>query len=67
MSPQGQIKRIIDRLANSGWRVVKGRHYRIYPPDRMKAPITASRSPSDNYAVNNFIKDIRDAGYTGSI
>ncbi len=56
---------LVKALATEGWRGHKTSkcHFRFYPADRSKAPITVSSSPSDRRHVYENVKtDFRNAG-----
>jgi hypothetical protein len=46
-----------------GWRVENAaKGFRVYPPDKSKAPITIHKTPSDNRWKKNLISELRRAG-----
>jgi predicted RNA binding protein YcfA (HicA-like mRNA interferase family) len=56
------IRDIIAKLEAQGWTVVRGKHYKCYPPDKNLGMVVVSCTPSDPRAIKNAISYLRRHG-----
>ncbi|KKL51786.1 hypothetical protein LCGC14_2292010 [marine sediment metagenome] len=64
MNRKSEVAEMMKECRRRGCRVLlsKRGHYRIYPPDKTAAPITAASSPSDWRSIRKLRADLRRAG-----
>lgn len=63
MSYQTDIKKILKEAQHQGFRIERGKHWKLYPPDRTKGVVFISQSPSCHRAIENILADLRVAGF----
>lgn len=63
MSRYSDSLRLVKALRRAGWRVEKGRHWKAWPKDPLKAMVTISFTPSDRRSLDNSMADLRRAGF----
>jgi hypothetical protein len=56
-SSDKDIDRVVADLVKAGWTAKQGRHPKVTHP--AGGVVTFSRSPSDNNACKNFLRDVR--------
>lgn len=57
-SKDKDINQLVRELLQLGWTYVKGRHYKLYPPNGSSMLVVPS-TPSDRRAFLNFRNDVR--------
>lgn len=57
-SKDKDINKLVRKLLQLGWTYVKGRHYKLYPPNGSSMLVVPS-TPSDRRAFQNFRSDVR--------
>ena len=64
MNRKSEVAEIMKICRRRGCRVrlTRAGHFRIYPPDKTTAPITAASSPSDWRSIKKLRADLRRAG-----
>lgn len=58
-----EVRELLRKLVDQGWRIEEGRHYRAYPPDKAYSPVVISRTPSDHRSLKNAIAELRKRGF----
>lgn len=60
-SAKQHIKKVLAAARRAGWRIEnRGGHWRLYPTDKNKPPMTMAQSPSKY--TNRMLKDARTRG-----
>ena len=53
---------LIAAARRQGWRIRRGRHWRLFPPDRSLPAVTVSSTPSEWRSLANTLADLRRSG-----
>ncbi len=67
MSEEGDLRQLIKRAQEQGFRhqTTARNHHQFIPPDRTKSMVVTSGTPSDYRSWNNFLADMKRAGFKG--
>lgn len=57
-----EVRELVAAAKRHGWRVVEGKHIKLYPPDQSKPPVVLPKTPSDWRALRNAIAELRRCG-----
>jgi hypothetical protein len=64
MSHRGDLRKIIRRAREQGWRVEKRKEFGgFYPPDGGTAPAKIAGTPSSRRSMPNFLAEMKRKGY----
>lgn len=64
MSYQGDLRKVIKRAEEQGWRVEKRKEYWLFfPPNRDLSPARCAGTPSSQRSWRNFLADLNRKGY----
>lgn len=57
-----EIEQIVKKLQGQGWRIVEGKHYKCFPPDKAMPMVVIPKTPSDHRSIRNAIAQLRRSG-----
>jgi hypothetical protein len=64
VSYRGDLKKVIRRAEQQGWRVEKRKEYwHFFPPDKAIPPARIAGTPSSQRSWANFLADLKRKGY----
>lgn len=64
MSYRGDLKKVIKRAEDQGWRVEKRKEYwMFFPPHKDLSPSRVAGTPSSQRSWTNFLADLKRKGY----
>lgn len=64
MSYRGDLRKVVARAEDQGWRVEKRKEYWLFfPPDTTIAPARIAGTPSSQRSWANFVADLKRKGY----
>lgn len=64
MTAKGDLRKIMRRAEDQGWRAEKRKEYwLLFPPDRTSAPCRIAGTPSSARSIANFLACLKRKGY----
>jgi len=66
MSYRGDLRRLIKRLEQQGWRVERRKkHWLAFPPEKERSPVRLATTPSSSSTWRNQVAELKRRGYLG--